>query len=69
MAPFDTASRFRFYVSGSDVSTIAPPALKTDIRGLDLVLAARSPRATSNDSTGAFSTVTTAVFFKNVRVF
>ena len=43
--------------------------LDDKIRGLDLVLAARSPRATSNDSTGAFSTVTTAVFFKNVRAF
>jgi hypothetical protein len=64
MAPFDTSSRFRFYASGSDVSTVAPP-LATAIRGLDLVLAARSPRTTTRDS-AATATVVTSVFFKNV---
>lgn len=67
MAPFDTASRFRFYTAGSDVSTLAPPAI-SDIRGLDLVLAARSPKGTYKDSV-AMSTIVTSVFFKNVRGF
>lgn len=68
MAPFDTSARFRFYKTGDDTSRTWPPAV-SDIRGVDLVLPALSPRATSNDSTGSQSKIVTAVFFKNVRAF
>jgi len=68
MAPFDTSAGFRFYQSGSDVSTRAPPAVSA-IRGIDLALMAMSPRGTSRDSTRLQSKVMTSVFFKNVRGF
>ena len=67
MAPFDTSARFRFYASGSDTPTLVPPPV-SDIRGLELDLAARSPKATATDS-ASMSTVVTSVFFKNVRAF
>jgi prepilin-type N-terminal cleavage/methylation domain-containing protein len=67
MAPFDTSSRFRFYRPGEDTSTVDPPLL-SDIRGLDLVLTAISPRATSISPTTS-ARVVTSVFFKNVRSF
>jgi prepilin-type N-terminal cleavage/methylation domain-containing protein len=68
MSPFDSTSGFRFYTTGSDASVAAPPAL-SNIRGVDLVLNARSPRGTSQDSTRKQSKVMTSVFFKNVRGF
>jgi prepilin-type N-terminal cleavage/methylation domain-containing protein len=68
MAPFDTSARFRFYQAGDDTSRTWPPPVNA-IRGVDLVLTALSPRATSKDSTGSQSKVVTAVFFKNVRAF
>lgn len=67
MAPFDASTRFRFYTSGSETATDVPPAV-SDIRGLELYLAARSPKATSIDS-ASMSTVVTSVFFKNVRAY
>ncbi|MGH7617251.1 MAG: prepilin-type N-terminal cleavage/methylation domain-containing protein [Gemmatimonadaceae bacterium] len=67
MAPFDTSSRFQFYKAGDEVSRVAPP-LPSDIRGLDLVLSALSPRPTSSDSVSQTKLVT-SVFFKNVRAF
>lgn len=67
MAPFDTSSRFQFYKSGDEVSRIAAP-LPSEIRGLDLVLSALSPRPTSKDSVSQTKLVT-SVFFKNVRAF
>jgi prepilin-type N-terminal cleavage/methylation domain-containing protein len=68
MAPFDTSARFMFYADGDDASRIAPPD-KSQIRGLDLVLSALSPRGTSADSSRLQSRVVTSVFFKNVRRF
>ena len=68
MAPFDTSARFMFYADGDDLARIAPPPL-SDIRGVDLVLSALSPRGTSGDSTRLQSRVVTSVFFKNVRRF
>jgi prepilin-type N-terminal cleavage/methylation domain-containing protein len=67
MAPFDTSSRFRFYQADDDTSRVAPP-LVSDIRGLDLVLTAISPRATAM-SPMTTARVVTSVFFKNVRSF
>ena len=65
MAPFDTATRFRFYQTGAENSTVTPPPV-SDIRGLDLVLSAVSPRTASN-SAAPKARVVTSVFFKNVR--
>jgi prepilin-type N-terminal cleavage/methylation domain-containing protein len=66
MSPFDTSARFKFYKAGEDTARTIPPAL-ADIRGLQLVLRAMSPRATSNDLNASTSQLYTAVFFKNVR--
>ncbi len=66
MAPFDTSARFKFYAGGDEDSRLVPPAL-ADIRGIDLVLTAVSPRATSRDSVASRSRLVTSVFFKNVR--
>jgi hypothetical protein len=68
MAPFDTSARFKFYKSGEDTARTAPPAL-SDIRGLQLVLRAMSPHATSADTAVSQSQIYTAVFFKNVRAY
>lgn len=67
MAPFDTSSRFRFYQPGDDTSRVAPPTVP-NIRGLDLVLTAISPRASAISPTTS-ARVVTSVFFKNVRAF
>ena len=66
VAPFDTSARFRFYQAGDDASRTAPP-LVSDIRGIELVLAALSPIKSSNQAGLPMQTVNTSVFFKNVR--
>jgi hypothetical protein len=68
MAPFDTASRFRYYMAGDDTARTNPPAL-SDIRGVDIILAAVSPRTTSNSTSQSTSKMVTSVFFQNVRAF
>jgi hypothetical protein len=68
MAPFDASTRFRFYKAGDDTSRVVPP-LVSDIRGLDLVLTAQSPRAVSGQASATTATVVTSVFFKNLRAF
>ncbi len=68
MAPFDTSSRFKFYKSGDEEATVAPPLIG-EIRGLDLVLTALSPRGTSNNPRESQARLVTSVFFKNVRAF
>lgn len=68
MAPFDTSARFRFYVTGQDTSLLTPPS-KDKIRGLDVVLNSKSPRADAASKANGTSKVTTSVFFKNVRAF
>jgi prepilin-type N-terminal cleavage/methylation domain-containing protein len=69
LAPFDTSARFRFYLDGNDVSQVAVPSDLTTIRGLDIVLNALSPRASSINNATSVTKLTTAVFFKNVRTF
>lgn len=65
MAPFDDASMFRYYQAGDDTARTTVPAL-SDIRGVDIILSAVSPRSQSNASTSP-SKMVTSVFFKNVR--
>lgn len=43
-APFDSASRFRFFVDGSDTATATPPAVLDDLRGIELDAVGLSPR-------------------------
>jgi prepilin-type N-terminal cleavage/methylation domain-containing protein len=69
VAPFDTIqARFRFYQAGDDASRATPPPV-SDIRGIELVLAALSPIKSSNQAGLPMQTVTTSVFFKNVRTY
>jgi len=68
IAPFDTAARFRFYKSGDDTSRVTPPAV-AEIRGLELVLVAKAPRASSSNASSNTVKMATSVFFKNVRAF
>jgi prepilin-type N-terminal cleavage/methylation domain-containing protein len=65
MAPFDDASMFRYYQASDDTARTTVPAL-SDIRGVDIILSAVSPRSQSNASTSP-SKMVTSVFFKNVR--
>ncbi len=67
-APFDTTARFRFYRTSDDTSVTTPPAV-SDIRGLELVLVARAPKASSNKTGSNTVKMSTSVFFKNVRAF
>jgi prepilin-type N-terminal cleavage/methylation domain-containing protein len=69
LAPFDTSSRFRYYIAGDDTSRTTVPSLD-QIRGVDLILNSISPNATSDNPTAhSPSKSVTSVFFKNVRVF
>jgi prepilin-type N-terminal cleavage/methylation domain-containing protein len=67
-APFDTSARFRFYQTGDETSRETPTAVG-DIRGLELVLVAKSPRASSSSTNSNTVKLVTSVFFKNVRSF
>jgi len=67
-APFDTTARFRFYTTMDDTSRTTPPAV-ADIRGLELVLVARAPKASSSNTSTNTVKMSTSVFFKNVRAF
>jgi prepilin-type N-terminal cleavage/methylation domain-containing protein len=69
MAPFDTSARFKYYAVGDTVSSTTVPAALTDIRGVDIVLNAISPKVTSNDPNPSQAKMITSVFFKNVKVF
>jgi hypothetical protein len=63
-APFDAASRFRFYQLNANTAQDAVPVL-TDIRGFELVLTGASeasPRTTGAPQTAP---LTTSVFFRN----
>lgn len=63
-APFDVASRFRFYRLNANTAQDAVPAL-TEIRGFELVLTGASessPRLTGAPQRAA---LTTSVFFRN----
>jgi hypothetical protein len=69
IAPFDTIqARFRFYQPGDDTSRVTPPPI-SDIRGVELVLAALSPLRSSNQASLPMEKVVTSVFFKNVRAY
>jgi hypothetical protein len=67
IAPFDTSAKFKFYVLNNDTSQIAAPANLNQIKGLDLILNARSPTIPSGSKTPKLTKVRTAVYFKDRR--
>ena len=66
MAPFDTASRFKYWTTGATASVSAPPALGL-IRGVDVVFVGRSSYTALGKNAPSKSTVVASIFFKNVR--
>jgi prepilin-type N-terminal cleavage/methylation domain-containing protein len=67
IAPFDTSARFKFYVLNNDTSQIAAPSNLNQIKGLDLILNARSPTIPAGATTPKLTKIRTAVYFKDRR--
>jgi prepilin-type N-terminal cleavage/methylation domain-containing protein len=67
IAPFDTSARFKFYVLNNDTSQTAAPSNLNRIKGLDLLLNARSPRIPAGSKGPKITKVRTAVYFKDRR--
>lgn len=63
-APFDTASRLRFYRNFNDTSDVAVPPL-AEIRGVELVLVGESEYTRFGSTTPERAPLRTAVFFIN----
>jgi type II secretory pathway pseudopilin PulG len=66
LALFDADARFKYWTSNATASVAAPPAIAL-IRGLDVVLSARSAVTTRFASAPATSEVVATIFFRNVR--
>jgi len=64
-APFDNASKFRFFVMNSVVSQAAPPADLSTLRGIELLMNGMSEQIPSGSLAKTAAPFTTAVFFKN----
>ena len=64
-APFDNASKFRFFVLSTVVSQAAPPANLTTLRGIELLMNGMSEKAPEGSLAKTSAPFTTAVFFKN----
>lgn len=64
LAPFQSTAQFRFYQLYEDTARVTPPAL-TDIRGIELLMAAQSPTRASNRATQETVSIKTAIFFRN----
>jgi prepilin-type N-terminal cleavage/methylation domain-containing protein len=65
VAPFDDGAGFAFYVAGSPTPQSAAPTDLSTLRGLEIVLDARSERPGSGGGAADLVNVTTAVFFRN----
>jgi prepilin-type N-terminal cleavage/methylation domain-containing protein len=65
VAPFDDGAGFAFYVAGSQTPQSAAPTDLTTLRGLEIVLDARSERPGSGGGDADLVSVATAVFFRN----
>lgn len=64
-APFDSSSRFRFFVFGHDTSTTLPPPLLDDLRGIELNLVGLSTRRRFGATRPERATHRAAVYFTN----
>ena len=66
VAPFANTASWKFYVvNGGTIAQAAPPALLSDIRGLELHLDGTSESIAATKLTAENAPFTTAVFFKN----
>ena len=65
IAPFDESARFRFFVDNLPEPQDAPPALGSELRGVELVLPGASERQPAGTAAYTTSELATAVFFKN----
>lgn len=66
VAPFASTAKFRFFVVGNNTAAQDnPPALLSDVRGLELHLDGLSETAVPGSTSGESAPFTTAVFFKN----
>jgi prepilin-type N-terminal cleavage/methylation domain-containing protein len=66
LALFDSGARFKYWTTNAAASVAAPPNVAL-IRGLDVVLSARSAGATRSTGEVATSEVVATIFFRNVR--
>lgn len=66
LALFDSGARFKYWTSNATASVAAPPAVAL-IRGVDVVLAARSSSTPRFTGTPATSEIVATIFFRNVR--
>lgn len=68
MAPFNSASRFRFYFVADDTSrTSIDYSDLPRVKGVDVVLNGQSQQRPFGSTTYKTANVTTAVFFRNIR--
>lgn len=68
IAPFEGASRFRYFFLMDDTSrTTVSAGDTTRVKGIDLVLVGQSPRKAFGSSSYTTSQSVTAVFFRNIR--
>jgi len=66
VAPFSNTARFRFFVVTDNVNAYDnPPALLSDLRGIELHLDGMSERPVQGSISAESAPFTTAVFFKN----
>jgi prepilin-type N-terminal cleavage/methylation domain-containing protein len=66
LAPFDTDARFKYWTTGAAASVAAPPDIAL-IRGVDVVLSARSSYIPASRGAPARSSLVATIFFRNVR--
>ena len=64
-APFDTTSRFRFFVRDSTTAQNAVPGTLSDIRGLEIQLDGASEQTPRGAARPKIFRTTTAIFFYN----
>lgn len=64
-SPFDSTSRFRFFVAGSDTAQDAPPAALSNLRGLELDLVGLSARPRAGGTRPERASQRTLVYFAN----
>jgi prepilin-type N-terminal cleavage/methylation domain-containing protein len=66
VAPFDNTARWAFFtINGGNVAQANPPAVLSDIRGLELHLDGMSETIAPGQTTNEKAPFTTAVYFKN----
>jgi hypothetical protein len=66
LAPFDSTARFKYWTAGATASSASAPPVG-NIRGVDVVLAARSAANVATKSQPARSQSVATIFFRNVR--